>query len=70
MRGAYPITNSVDGVKKTETLYNPFHYQENGVNKFSLTGGLQINLFVFHIFGQYTIAKYPSANAGISFSFR
>lgn len=64
-----PVTGPA-GTTRTETLTDPFSYDENGDNQFSLTGGLNFKLFIFNIFGEYTLAKYPVANAGIGFSFR
>lgn len=60
--GNYPVEGT--------TITDPFSYTENGSNKFSLTGGLKFKLLFFHVFGEYTLADYPIANAGIGFSFR
>lgn len=69
--GNYPVpVSGPAGAKRTETLTDPFSYSEDGVNNFSLTGGLKFKLLFFNIFGEYTLAKYPVANAGIGFSFR
>lgn len=69
--GNYPVpVSGPAGTIRTETLTDPFSYSENGDNTFSLTGGLKLKLFFFNIFGEYTLADYPVANAGIGFSFR
>lgn len=68
--GNYPVEVSAGGSTQTETVTDPFSYTENGANKFSLTGGLKFKLLFFHVFGEYTLADYPIANAGIGFSFR
>lgn len=60
--GNYPVEGT--------TITDPFSYTEHGSNKFSLTGGLKFKLLFFHVFGEYTLADYPIANAGIGFSFR
>ena len=63
--GTYPTARG-----SQEAITDPFSYNQDGANNFSLTGGLKFKLFFFHIFGDYTLAKYPVANAGIGFSFR
>lgn len=69
--GNYPVeVSGPAGIDQTETITDPFSYSENGANKFSLTGGLKFKLLFFHIFGEYTLAEYSVANAGIGFSFR
>jgi hypothetical protein len=68
--GDYPIVEYVDGARTNTTLTDPFSYRQTGADKFNLTGGLTIRLSVFHIFGQYTLARQSTANAGIGFSFR
>lgn len=69
--GNYPVeVIGPGGTTQTETITDPFSYTENGSNKFSLTGGLKFKLLFFHVFGEYTLADYPIANAGIGFSFR
>lgn len=70
--GDYPVTYEIAGTdaEQTETITDPFSYTQDGANAFSLTGGVKLKLLFFHIFGEYTVAKYPVANAGIGFSFR
>ncbi len=68
--GNFPVTELVAGQEVTTTLQDPFSYSENGANKFSLTGGVNFKLFFFNVFGEYTLADYPVANAGVGFSFR
>ncbi|HYW35765.1 MAG TPA: DUF6588 family protein, partial [Balneolaceae bacterium] len=68
--GDYPVTENRNGIKRTKTITDPFSYKQDGINKYSLTGGFKFKLFFFHIFGQYTLAKYPVANAGIGLGFR
>lgn len=68
--GDYPVTYQTAGVQQTETISDPFSYSQDGANDFSLTAGLKFKLLFFHVFGDYTVAKYPVANAGIGFSFR
>jgi hypothetical protein len=68
--GDYPIPEDILGVKRTTTITDPFSYDQSGANTFNLTGGLTIKLSIFHIFGQYTLAKRSTVNAGIGFSVR
>ncbi|HLR76708.1 MAG TPA: DUF6588 family protein [Balneolaceae bacterium] len=70
LTGDYPVPATVNGKTQTTTLSDPFGYKQTGNNKLSLTGGLKFKLAFFNIYGSYTLAKYPTANAGIGFSFR
>ncbi len=70
MKGDYPVAVNDHGIKKTTTLTDPFSYHQTGSNKFNVTAGLEIKLFFFRIFGQYTIGKHSTVDAGIGFSFR
>jgi len=69
--GNYPVpVQGPAGTTRTDTVTDPFSYSQNGDNSFSLRGGFNFKLSFFNLFGEYTIAKYPIANAGIGFSFR
>lgn len=72
--GNYPINASFQNGDNTINAYDvitdPFSYSEEGDNTVSLIGGASLKLAFFRLFGEFTLAKYPSANAGIGFSFR
>src|SRR5699024_9241668 len=71
VKGDYPIpVASPAGTAVVKTVTDPFSYETDMNGYFSLTGGLNLKLFFFHLFGEYTLAKYSSVNAGIGFSFR
>ncbi|KAA3436143.1 DUF6588 family protein [Rufibacter hautae] len=38
-------------------------------SQWGLTGGLRLKLLVFSLYGEYTLAKYPTATAGIGIGF-
>ena len=50
--------------QQTETLHNPLdlHF---GVNDYKGFVGIQLNLWILHIFAQYNIQKFPGYHAGI-----
>lgn len=72
--GNYPMNVSIDNenmnINAYEVIEDPFSYSDEGGNTYSLIGGASIKLAIFRLFGEYTLAKYPSANAGIGISFR
>lgn len=69
--GNYPVIVSGPGdTPTTETLTDPFSYKEDGKNRYSASGGVTVKLSSLRIFGEFTLAEYPVANAGIGFSFR
>ncbi len=71
LTGDYPVpVAGPAGTTRTITVTDPFIYDQEGENKFSLTGGVKLKLLFFNIYGSYTLAEYPVATAGIGFSFR
>lgn len=68
--GDYPVSARVGGVEAYDVVEDPFKYDKEGENKFSLLGGVTLKLSVIQIFGEFNLAKYPTANAGIGISFR
>jgi hypothetical protein len=70
INGEYPVSMEVDGIQGYDVIEDPFSYSENGQNSFSLLGGVTLKMAFFHIFGEFSVSKYSTANAGLSFSFR
>lgn len=69
--GDYPVPISGPaGITQIKTVTDPITYKQKGDNTYSLTAGVKFSLFIFNIYGQYTLADYSSVNAGIGFSFR
>lgn len=69
--GNYPVpVTGPGGTTVTEPLTDPFSYSENGKNKYSASAGITLKLSVIRILGEFTLAKYPIANAGIGVSIR
>lgn len=71
LKGTYPVpVNGPGGTTGTVNVMDPFKFSIDGENTYSFTGGVTLKLGFFHLFGQYTFAKYNVATAGIGFSFR
>lgn len=72
LTGDYPVTISGPaGIGSiTETVTDPFGYSRRGDNSLSAMAGFKIKLGLLHLFADYTLARYPVANAGIGVSFR
>jgi hypothetical protein len=70
VKGEYPVSARFEGVEVYDVVEDPFTYNADGQNKFSLLGGVTLKMAVFHIFGEFSLSKYSTANAGIGFSFR
>jgi hypothetical protein len=70
VKGDYPVAVNDNGIKETTTLTDPFSYRQTGSDKFNVTAGLEIKLFFFRIFGQYSIGERSTVDAGIGVSFR
>lgn len=68
--GEYPVSMEVNGIQGYDVIEDPFSYSEDGQNTFSLIGGVTFKMAFFHIFGEFNVSKYSTANAGLSFSFR
>ena len=68
--GEYPVSARIGGIQAYDVVEDPFKYDREGKNKFSLLGGVTLKLTFIHIFGEFNLAKYPTANAGIGISFR
>lgn len=65
-----PLTDPTTGATYTQTVTDPFSYSEDGVNEYSMFAGFKLRLLFLHIFGEYTYAEYPVANAGVGISIR
>lgn len=70
MTGNYPVSASYNGIEMYDVVQDPFSYHANGQNKFSMLGGVTLKMAYFHLFGEFTLAKYSTVNAGIGISFR
>ncbi|MCW9707326.1 DUF6588 family protein [Fodinibius salsisoli] len=70
VEGQYPVSGRFNGIEVYDVVEDPFTYNADGQNKFSLLGGVTLKMAVFHIFGEFSLSKYSTANAGIGFSFR
>ncbi len=71
LMGDYPVpVAGPAGTTRTITVTDPLIYDQEGENKWSLTGGVKLKLFFFDIYGSYTLAEYPVLTAGVGFSFR
>lgn len=68
--GNYPVNVSTPVGDRYDVVSNPFSYDADGKNTVSLLGGAKLKLAFFNLFGEFALAKYPSASAGIGFSFR
>lgn len=65
-----PLTEPTTGATYTQTVTDPFSYSQGGVNEYSMFAGFKLKLLFLHIFGEYTYAEYPVANAGVGISIR
>ena len=71
VKGDYPVPlRGPFGGTRTETVSDPFSYDQDGENTFSGTAGFKIKLGLLDLFADYTLADYPVFNAGIGVSFR
>lgn len=78
MNGNYPLLVGNDNtaeiiqgrVLKVETIADPIDLTFKGQNSLRLLGGVRVSLGIFDFFGEYTVAKYPTANVGFAVSFR
>lgn len=70
MLGDYPVPITVGGQTQTQTITDPFTYEEDGKNKFGALVGARFKLAIFSIYAEYTLAKYSVLNAGIGFGIR
>lgn len=68
--GDYPVNVQTPLGPRYNVVTDPFGYEEDGSNKFSLLAGVNLKLLFFNIFGEYTLADYSVFNAGVGFSFR
>lgn len=53
-----------------EDIPDPIDLEFTGANSMRLLGGVRFSLGIFDFFGEYTLSKYPTANAGFAISFR
>ncbi len=68
--GTYKYDTDDNGtIEPDEILTDPLNV-DFSINGFKTTLGTRINLGPFKIFGDYTLQKYPSINAGIALSIR
>mgnify|MGYP000350523696 CR=1 FL=1 len=78
MNGNYPLLVVNDNVTefiqgetlKVTDISNPIDLTFSGTNSIRLLGGVRVSLGIFDFFGEYTYAKYSSANVGFAISFR
>lgn len=70
MLGDYPVPITVAGQTQTETVTDPFTYDENGKNTIGALVGARFKLAIFSIYAEYTLAKYSVLNAGIGIGIR
>ncbi|HEX6983514.1 MAG TPA: DUF6588 family protein [Balneolaceae bacterium] len=68
--GNYPVNVSTPFGDRYEVITDPFTYDAEGDNKFSLLGGATLKMAFFRLFGEFTLAEYSTASVGIGFSFR
>jgi len=66
LKGTYEIESEVG----TEQIKDPIALNFSGVNGLHALAGMRLRLFILTINAEYTLAKYPSLNAGIGFSLR
>ncbi|UKJ06517.1 DUF6588 family protein [Solitalea lacus] len=69
--GKYPITTGVNAVgnKTYEIVTDPISFSNRESSSMNLTGGFRLKFAVFTFHASGTLAKYPTANAGIGFNF-
>lgn len=78
VKGNYPLLVANDNTAeivqgdylKVTTIADPIDLEFTGANSFRLIGGVRVSLGIFDFFGEYTLSKYPTANAGFAISFR
>jgi len=78
MNGNYPLLIVNDNVTefikgqtlKVTDINNPIDLTFTGANSIRLLAGVRASLGIFDFFGEYTYAKYSSANVGFAISFR
>lgn len=68
--GNYPVNVQTTFGPGYDLVTDPFGYEADGKNKFSLLAGANLKLLFFNIFGEFTLADYSVFNAGVGFSFR
>ncbi|RNI26192.1 hypothetical protein EFB08_15365 [Rufibacter latericius] len=71
VEGKYPIAayrTSPPYSKYVEDITDPVLLNMKD-NQWGVTGGLRLKLLVFSLYGEYTLAKYPTATAGIGIGF-
>lgn len=66
LKGTYEIESS----EGTEQIKDPIALNFNGANGLHALAGMRLRLFVLTINAEYTLARYPSFNAGVGFSLR
>jgi hypothetical protein len=66
LKGTYEIETETG----TEQVKDPIALNFNGANGLHALAGMRLRLFVLTINAEYTLARYPSLNAGIGFSLR
>ena len=68
--GNYPVNIDTPLGPRYDLVRDPFSYDETGENTFSVLGGVTLKLAFFHVFGEFSLSKYSTANAGVAISFR
>ncbi|NCP91275.1 MAG: hypothetical protein GW827_13815, partial [Flavobacteriales bacterium] len=65
------VTEFIKGqTLKVTDINNPIDLTFTGANSIRLLAGVRASLGIFDFFGEYTYAKYSSANVGFAISFR
>lgn len=70
VEGNYPVNVTTPLGPRYDLVQDPFSYGATGENKFSVLGGVTLKMAFFHIFGEFSLSKYSTANAGVAISFR
>ncbi len=71
VEGAYPVTayrTTAPYNRYVEDITDPLLLNMKD-SQWGATGGLRLKLLVFSLYGEYTLAKYPTATAGIGLGF-
>lgn len=66
----HPINNPNGATQIVRSVDAPIDIEMDGENNFRAFAGVRLKLAVIHLFANYTLSTYSTANAGFGFTFR